>query len=42
MEAGIASGDSAVDAHFDAADAQPVVAEAGDETELNQAFRFDH
>ena len=31
VKAGVAPGDAAVDAHLDAADAQPLVAEAGDE-----------
>ena len=35
VKARVAAGDAAVDAHFDAADAQPLVAKAGDETELD-------
>ena len=35
------SGDAAIDGHLDAADAQPVIAEAGHDAEIKQAFLLD-
>src|SRR5262245_32527614 len=42
VEAGVAASDTAVDTHFYAADAQPVVAKTGSQTELDQALGSDH
>ena len=36
VEAGVAAGDTAVDAHLDAADSKPLVAETRDETEIDE------
>ena len=41
VKTGVASRDAAVDAHFDAAQSQPLITEAGDEPQLDKALGFN-